>query len=124
MSFSRSNSKRFESSEINSNPQQQSPNNCEYERRLRLSRQADWSWLDACIGVVEGDPNPVEAYLNSGGNPARFLTPNEIAILNRPSAFDAGHTLVHLAIRFVFFFVHSFNNCRLFEKNQPMKICL
>lgn len=48
---------------------------------------------------MEGDPNPVEAYLNSGGNPARFLTANEIAILNRPSAFDAGHTLVHLAIR-------------------------
>ncbi|KAK6622350.1 hypothetical protein RUM44_002161 [Polyplax serrata] len=99
-SVRRSNSRRFDSSENNSNPQQQSPNNCEYERRLRLSRQADWSWLDACIGVVEGDPNPVEAYLNSGGNPARFLTANEIAILNRPSAFDAGHTLVHLAIRF------------------------
>ncbi|KAL0276622.1 UNVERIFIED_CONTAM: hypothetical protein PYX00_004157 [Menopon gallinae] len=98
-SVRRSNSRRFESSGTNSN-QQPSPNNCEYERRLRLSRQADWSWLDACIGVVEGDPSPVEAYLSSGGNPARFLTANEIAILNRPSAFDAGHTLVHLAIRF------------------------
>ncbi|XP_066999012.1 ubiquitin thioesterase trabid isoform X2 [Anabrus simplex] len=81
-----------------------SPNNCEYERRLKQIRQrmreADWAWLNACLGVLEGDPNPVEAYLSSGGDPARQLTPSEIAILNRPSAFDAGHTLVHLAIRF------------------------
>lgn len=82
----------------------QSPNNCEYERRLRQLRQrkreADWLWLNACLGVVEGDPHPVEAYISSGGNPARQLTSSEVALLNRPSAFDAGHTLVHLAIRF------------------------
>ncbi|XP_046383384.1 ubiquitin thioesterase trabid isoform X2 [Ischnura elegans] len=82
----------------------QSPNNCEYERRLRQLRQrkreADWLWLNACLGVVEGDPHPVEAYISSGGNPARQLTSNEVTLLNRPSAFDAGHTLVHLAIRF------------------------
>ncbi|XP_049863141.1 ubiquitin thioesterase trabid isoform X1 [Schistocerca gregaria] len=81
-----------------------SPNNCEYERRVKRIRQrmreADWSWLDACIGVVEGDPTPVEAYLSSGGNPTRQLSPREVALLNRPSAFDTGHTLVHLAIRF------------------------
>ncbi|KAG8224407.1 hypothetical protein J437_LFUL004013 [Ladona fulva] len=82
----------------------QSPNNCEYERRLRQIRQrkreADWLWLNACLGVVEGNPHPVEAYISSGGNPARQLTSSEVALLNRPSAFDAGHTLVHLAIRF------------------------
>jgi len=80
-----------------------SPNNCEYERRLKQIRQrmreADWNWLNACLGVVEGDPNPVEAYLSSGGDPARQLTPSEVTLLNRPSAFDSGHTLVHLAIR-------------------------
>ncbi|XP_017771845.1 PREDICTED: ubiquitin thioesterase trabid isoform X1 [Nicrophorus vespilloides] len=79
----------------------QSPNNCEYERKLRhLKRQADWSWLNACLGVIDGDPNPVEAYLSSGGDPTRTLTASEVAILNRSSAFDVGHTLVHLAIRF------------------------
>ncbi|KAJ3643383.1 hypothetical protein Zmor_026097 [Zophobas morio] len=79
----------------------QTPNNLENERKARhLRRNADWNWLNACIGVIEGDPNPVEAYLASGGNPARTLTASEVAILNRSSAFDVGHTLVHLAIRF------------------------
>ncbi|GJQ75890.1 putative zinc ion binding protein [Trypoxylus dichotomus] len=79
----------------------QSPNNCEYERKMRhLRRKADWNWLNACIGIIEGDLNPVEAYLSSGGDPARTLTASEVAILNRSSAFDVGHTLVHLAIRF------------------------
>lgn len=78
----------------------QSQNNHENERKVRrLKRNADWNWLNACIGVIEGDPNPVEAYLSSGGDPARTLTASEVAILNRSSAFDVGHTLVHLAIR-------------------------
>lgn len=51
-------------------------------------------------GVVEGDLAAVEAYKSSGGDIARQLTADEVRILNRPSAFDAGFTLVHLAIRF------------------------
>ncbi|KAJ8920112.1 hypothetical protein NQ315_011768 [Exocentrus adspersus] len=79
----------------------QGQNNHESERKMRhMKRNADWNWLNACIGVIEGDPNPVEAYLSSGGDPARTLTASEVAILNRSSAFDVGHTLVHLAIRF------------------------
>ncbi|XP_074031593.1 ubiquitin thioesterase trabid isoform X2 [Leptinotarsa decemlineata] len=79
----------------------QGPNNLENERKTRhMRRNADWRWLNACMGVIEGDPNPVEAYLSSGGDPARTLTASEVAILNRSSAFDVGHTLVHLAIRF------------------------
>uniref|UniRef100_A0A6M2DDN6 ubiquitinyl hydrolase 1 n=1 Tax=Xenopsylla cheopis TaxID=163159 RepID=A0A6M2DDN6_XENCH len=79
----------------------QNTNNCELERRIRqIRRQADWSWLNACLGVLEGDINPVEAYISSGGDPARQLTANEVALLNRSSAFDVGHTLIHLAIRF------------------------
>lgn len=50
---------------------------------------------------MEGDNAPVEAYLASGGDPARQLTHSEVLLLNRSSAFDVGHTLVHLAIRFV-----------------------
>lgn len=71
------------------------------ERRIRqMKRQADWIWLNACIGVVENNLGAVEHYLARGGNVARTLTGNEALLLNRPSAFDAGHTLIHLAIRF------------------------
>lgn len=71
----------------------------------QLRRHTDWCWLNACLGIVEGDNAPVEAYLASGGDPARQLTHSEVLLLNRSSAFDVGHTLVHLAIRFVFFCV-------------------
>ena len=49
---------------------------------------------------MEGDLAAVEAYKSSGGDIARQLTADEVRLLNRPSAFDAGFTLVHLAIRF------------------------
>ncbi|XP_059620749.1 ubiquitin thioesterase trabid-like [Phlebotomus argentipes] len=78
-------------------------NNCDahQERRLRqLRRQADWNWLNACMGVVENNIGAVETYLACGGNPGRSLTINEVTLLNRNSAFDVGHTLIHLAIRF------------------------
>ena len=64
-----------------------------FRRRLR---EADWTWLTACMGVVEADMNPVEAYLNTGGDPTRKLPNPEVAMLNRPSFYEAGHTLVHL----------------------------
>lgn len=50
--------------------------------------------------MVEGDLAAVEAYKSSGGDIARQLTADEVRLLNRPSAFDVGYTLVHLAIRF------------------------
>lgn len=50
--------------------------------------------------MVEGDLAAVEAYKSSGGDIARQLTADEVRLLNRPSAFDDGFTLVHLAIRF------------------------
>ncbi|CAA9997909.1 unnamed protein product, partial [Nesidiocoris tenuis] len=71
-------------------------NNYEYDTR---KKEVDWTWLNACKGVVDGDPAPVAAYLTSGGSPTRTLTPIEVQILSRDSAFDVGHTLVHLAIR-------------------------
>lgn len=71
------------------------PNN---PRRYR-QRAVDRSWLAACLGVVQGEHSPVEAYLSSGGDPTRQLSASEVSLLNRPSAFDVGHTLVHLAIR-------------------------
>ncbi|XP_045780612.1 ubiquitin thioesterase trabid isoform X2 [Maniola jurtina] len=69
-------------------------------RRSKRRNNTDWIWLQACLGVVEGDAHCVDAYLSSGGDPARALTASEVALLNRASAFDPGHTLVHLAIRF------------------------
>nr|XP_027234993.1 ubiquitin thioesterase trabid-like [Penaeus vannamei] len=36
----------------------------------------------------------------AGGDPMRQLTSADVKLLSRPSAFDEGHTLVHLAIRF------------------------
>ncbi|KAG5831172.1 hypothetical protein ANANG_G00301000 [Anguilla anguilla] len=63
-------------------------------------RKTDWLFLNACAGVVEGDLAAVETYKSSGGDIARQLTADEVRLLNRPSAFDDGFTLVHLAIRF------------------------
>ena len=40
----------------------------------RRMRDIDRVWLSACMGLVEGDSNPVEAYINSGGDPTRKLS--------------------------------------------------
>lgn len=63
-------------------------------------KKTDWLFLNACVGVVEGDLAAIESYKSSGGDIARQLTADEVRLLNRPSAFDVGYTLVHLAIRF------------------------
>lgn len=74
------------------------------ERKLKQikkrMREKDWLWLNACVGVVEGEAQAVEAYIASGGDPYRQLSHDEATLLNRPSAFQAGYTLVHLGIRF------------------------
>ncbi|XP_015911224.1 ubiquitin thioesterase Zranb1 isoform X2 [Parasteatoda tepidariorum] len=73
---------------------------CRLRNSRRNNREVDWTWLNACMGVVDGDADPVIEYLSLGGDPARQLNANEVALLKRPSAFDSGFTLVHLAIRF------------------------
>lgn len=98
-----------------------SSNNYIEERRLKQLqrrrkfirkdiRDADYLWLNACIGIVDGDRQAVELYLNSGGSPERQLTSTEVSVLGRPSAFECGYTLVHLAVRFrvcILPFVHE-----------------
>lgn len=70
-----------------------------YMRQLR--RQPDWQWLNACIGIAENNVGAVETYLGCGGDPSRALNPAEVSLLNHNDiAFDVGHTLIHLAIRF------------------------
>lgn len=59
-----------------------------------------FSCVFSLAGVVEGDLSAVEAFKNSGGDIARQLSADEVRLLNRPSAFDVGYTLVHLSIRF------------------------
>ena len=84
-------------------PSGESTNNLQYEKRLRQlrrrMRETDWAWVSACMGVVEGDACPVEAYLNSGGDPTRKLTAAECSLLARPGVYEQGHTLVHLAVK-------------------------
>lgn len=70
-----------------------------YMRQLR--RQPDWQWLNACIGIAENNVGAVESYLTCGGDASRALTHSEVNLLNHNNiAFDVGHTLIHLAIRF------------------------
>ena len=74
------------------------------ERRIKQLRNrirdSDWLWLNACRGIVDGDVHAMESYLAANGDPSRQLTHDEVKILNRPSAFEIGYTLVHMAIRF------------------------
>lgn len=87
------------------NREQEPANNMDVyqqERYMRqLRRQPDWQWLNACIGIAENNVGAVESYLACGGEPSRMLTPAEVNLLNNNDiAFDVGHTLIHLAIRF------------------------
>lgn len=85
-------------------PIKASEDNKSLERRLKqirkCMRENDWLWLNACVGVVDGEFHGVEGYIASGGDPSRALTQEEVTLLNRPSAFEVGYTLIHLAIRF------------------------
>lgn len=57
-------------------------------------------FLKACVGILEDNIEAVDRYLAYGGSVARPLSADEASLLNRPSAFNAGYTLVHLAVRF------------------------
>lgn len=75
-----------------------------HQIRNRLSSD-DWLFLNACVGVVTNDYGPVKKYLRSGaGDKARQLTRDECVVLNNPSKFNVGSTLVQLAIRYT---IHS-----------------
>lgn len=59
----------------------------------------DWLFLNACLGITNGDVSAVKAYLRQDGDRARQLTKNECLVLGQLSMFTIGSTLVHLAIR-------------------------
>ncbi|KAK2712748.1 hypothetical protein QYM36_011443 [Artemia franciscana] len=81
-----------------------SANNYEVEKRLkqirRQHREADWSWLNAIQGVIEGNVTPVASYLNGGGDPLRHLSPADINVLPRYAGVDQGQSLVQIALRY------------------------
>lgn len=56
-------------------------------------KKTDWLFLNASVGVVEGDLGAIETYSSSGGNTACQLTVDEINLLNGPSTCDVGYTL-------------------------------
>ena len=60
----------------------------------------DWSFLEACRGVLSLDIMAVKVYLKQGGDRGRQLTSDEVLVLNEPSKFTVGSTLVHLAVRY------------------------
>ena len=70
-----------------------------HQIRNRLST-TDVLFLSACRGVVSNDMAPVRAYLRHGSDRARQLTNDEVTVLNEPSKFTVGSTLVHLAVRY------------------------
>ena len=63
-------------------------------------READWSWLNAIQGVIEGNVTPVASYLNGGGDPLRHLSPADINVLPRYAGVDQGQSLVQIALRY------------------------
>lgn len=70
-----------------------------HQIRNRLSSD-DWLFLNACVGAVSNDCVPVKKYLRSNaGDKSRQLTRDECVVLNNPSKFSVGSTLVQLAVR-------------------------
>lgn len=60
----------------------------------------DRLFLLACQGVVDNDLTHINTYLNMGGDATRYLTAEEVALLNRPHVFFVGLTLLHLCYQF------------------------
>jgi len=69
-----------------------------YKKRKRS--QINRLFLKACKGIVEDNYEAVSNYIVNRGNISRPITSEEAIVLNRPSVFSAGFTLVHLALRF------------------------
>ncbi|KAK2712747.1 hypothetical protein QYM36_011443 [Artemia franciscana] len=93
-SVSKGASPEFEACNTRSNsPQTTSKWKCEH-------READWSWLNAIQGVIEGNVTPVASYLNGGGDPLRHLSPADINVLPRYAGVDQGQSLVQIALRY------------------------
>ena len=66
--------------------------------RNRLTN-SDWLFLNACLGVANGESSAVKSYLRQVGDRSRQLTKDECLVIGQLHSFSVGSTLVHLAIR-------------------------
>ena len=80
--------------------------------RNRLTN-SDWLFLNACLGIVNGETSAVKSYLRQVGDRSRQLSKDECLVIGQRHSFSVGSTLVHLAIRYMY--VHVFGVCRLSE---------
>ncbi len=74
--------------------------NSSYNLLKTLQIQLDRLFLSACEGVVDGDMIQLHRYVTAGGDLTRYLTSDEVQILNRPTTFTVGLTLLHLCYQF------------------------
>lgn len=71
-----------------------------YNLLKTLQIQLDRLFLSACEGVVDGDMTQLHRYVTAGGDLTRYLTSDEVQLLNRPATFTVGLTLLHLCYQF------------------------
>ncbi len=67
--------------------------------RNRLTN-SDWLFLNACLGVMNGEMFAVKPYLRQVGDRSRQLTKDECLVIGQRHSLGVGSTLVHLAIRY------------------------
>lgn len=71
-----------------------------YNLLKTLQIQMDRLFLMACEGIVDADMTKLHRYVSAGGDLTRYLTSDEVKLLNRPNIFTVGITLLHLCYQF------------------------
>lgn len=89
----------MESLEVAPSSLVQSDSNQVRQIRNRLTN-SDWLFLNACLGVVNGEMTAVKPYLRQVGDHSRQLTKDECLVIGQRHSLGVGSTLVHLAIRY------------------------
>jgi hypothetical protein len=73
----------------------------EYHQKLKTYQlQMDRLFLAACQGIVDDDMTHLNLYISANGDLTRYLTSEEVKILNRPNVFTVGLTILHLCYQF------------------------
>ena len=72
----------------------------EQQKLKNYQIQMDRLFLAACQGIVDNDMSHLHLYINAGGDLARYLTLDEVKLLNRPNVFTVGLTLLHLCYQY------------------------
>lgn len=73
----------------------------DYQQKLKTYQmQLDRLFLAACQGIVDDDMSHLNRYINANGDLTRYLTTEEVKLLNRPKIFTVGLTILHLCYQF------------------------